>query len=188
MLIPTRHRKIRVILWLLALLVAGTIGFVYLLTVPAPLEGWLQERVLLALREHYRSDVQLQNLRVTLIPSFRATVDNLVLTNRSGSDLPPLMTVKHLIAHAGLFELLRPPMHITWVKLDGLEIQVTPKRDATPRAPDEPKRHMHLANFVIDKVEADDTELLILRKDPAKEPMEWTSASLGCAAPAWASR
>jgi len=32
---------------------------------------------------------------------------------------------------------------------------------------------MHLANFVTDKVEADETELDILHKDPTKPPLEW---------------
>ncbi len=42
-------------LWtLLAVGVIVGIGFVYLLTVPPPLERWLQARMLQALREHYR--------------------------------------------------------------------------------------------------------------------------------------
>jgi len=171
---PTRQPKRRFMLWsLLAVLAVGASGFVCLLTVRSLLEGWLQKRVLQALGEHYHSDVQLQNLRVTMVPSFRARADNLVLPNRSGPNLPPLITVNHLTAQTGLLQLLRSPVHITWVKLDGLEIQVTPKRERTAGAPDEPKHHRHFANFVIDKVEADETKLIVLRKDPAKEPMEW---------------
>ena len=174
LLMPTRPRKTRMLLWpLVAVFAAGAIGFVWLLTLPAPLEIWLQKRVLQALREHFHGDVQLQNLRVTLVPSFRATAENLVLSNRSGSDLPPLITVQHVTAEVGLFQLLRTPVHINRVKLDGLEIQVTPKRDRRPSVPDKPQHHMHLANFVIDTVEADGTKLYVLRKDPAKDPMEW---------------
>jgi len=170
---PAR-RKTRILLWsLLALLVAGAIGFVWLRTLPAPLESWLQDRVLLALREHYHGDVQLQNLHVTLIPTFRATADNFVLPNRGGPDLPSFILVKHLTAETGFLELLRSPIHLTWLKLDGLEIRVAPKRGGTPGNNNKSKRHMHLANFVIDKVDADGAELYILRKDPAKEPMQF---------------
>src|SRR5271169_5635435 len=138
---PARPRMARTVLWwLLAPLAAGTIGFIWLLTLPAPLEIWLQTRVLQALRQHYHADVQLQHLRVTLVPSFHVTADNLVLSDGSGSDLPPLMTVKYLAADAGVFELLRTPVHIEWVKLDGLEIQVAPKRDQGANALAKPKQ------------------------------------------------
>ena len=173
---PTRH-TVRNLIWTaLAFLAVVAIAFIYLLTVPAPLERYLQGRMLLALRQHYNADVQLQNLHVTLLPEFYATADNFVLPNRGGPDLPPLITVKHLTVRAGVFELLRTPVHLTWFKLDGLVIQVTPKRDRPAVAalpPPRPKHRIRLANFVIDKVDADNTELYILRKDPRREPMEF---------------
>ena len=160
-------------LWLLlAVTVVVAAGFVYLLTVPAPLERWLQARTLLALREHYQSEVQLDNLRVTLIPGFYATADNFVLPNRRGGDVPPLITVKHLAVRANLLQLLRTPVHISSVTLDGLEIKVAPKRDQHDKPPSSvPKYHTHLANFDIDHVQAGGTMLYILRKDPDAEPL-----------------
>ncbi len=168
-----RRRRTKILLWTsLAVVIVGAIGFIALLTVPAPIERWLQARILLALREHYQSDVQLQNLRVTLIPEFEATADNFVLPNRGDGEFPPLITIKHLTARASFFELLRTPIHLSWLKLDGLLIQVPPKRDKKPTA-SKPKHHTHLADFVIDKVDADGTELYVLRKDPKREPMQW---------------
>src|SRR5580698_2660962 len=99
-----RHRNMILLGTLLVVVIAGVAGFIALLTVPAPIERWLQGRILLALREHYQSDVQLQNLRVTLIPEFYATADDFVLPNRGG-DRPPLITVKHLTASASFFQL-----------------------------------------------------------------------------------
>ncbi len=168
-----RRRRTKILLWTsLAVVIVGAIGFIALLTVPAPIERWLQARILLALREHYQSDVQLQNLRVTLIPEFEATADNFVLPNRGDGEFPPLITIKHLTARASFFELLRTPIHLSWLKLDGLLIQVPPKRDKKPTA-SKPKHQTHLADFVIDKVDADGTELYVLRKDPKREPMQW---------------
>ncbi len=165
-------RRKRWTLWLLLTLIfASAIGFVVLLAVPAPVESWLQDRILLALREHYQSDVQLQNLHVTLIPTFRATADNFVLPNRGDAGLPPLIIVKHFAVKAGFFELLRTPVHVSWVKLDGLQINAPPKGTGTPAQ--KAKHHTHLANFVIDQVDADGTELYVLRKDPKKEPMQF---------------
>jgi hypothetical protein len=169
---PIRRRTKILLGTSLAVVIAAAIGFIALLTVPAPIERWLQARILLALREHYQSDVQLQNLRVTLIPEFEATADNFVLPNRGGGEFPPLITIKHLTAKASFFELLRTPIHLSSLKVDGLVIQVPPKRDKKAAA-SKPKHHTRLADFVIDKVDADGTELYVLRKDPKREPMQW---------------
>jgi len=173
------RRRTRILLWTaLAVLAVGAIGVVALtlalINVPAPVERWLQGRIQLALREHYQAEVQLQNLHVTLLPGFYATADNFVLPNRSAPGLPPLITVKHVTVRAALPELLRSPVHLSWVKLDGLVIQVPSKRDHPPRPPAQKQgRQTHLSDFVIDKVDADGTELYILRKDPAREPMQF---------------
>src|ERR1700685_2075833 len=121
------RRRTVILFGLLVVVILGVAGFIFLLTVPPPLEHWLQSRVLLALHEHYQSDVQLQNLRVTLIPEFYATADNLVLPDRCCPDLPPLITVKHLTVRASAFGLLRSPVHLSVVKLDGMEIKVASK-------------------------------------------------------------
>ena len=182
-LMPHR-RKSRILLWLLvALFVFAVIGTIAFLTVPAPLEAWLQGQILVALREHYQRDVQLQNLHVTLIPNFYATADNFVVPSRPG--LPPFLSAKHLTVEGNILGLLfRSPIHLSWLKLDGFEIHVPPKSDAARGG--KPRQHTRLANFVIDKVEADGTELYVLRKDPAREPLRWdirkltlTSAGVG---------
>lgn len=169
--IPQRTKILLAVL-LLVIVVFGA-AFLYLLTVPPPLEHWLQARMLLALQEHYQTDVQLQNLRVTLIPTVNATADNFVLPNRNHGDVPPLITVKHLTVEANLLELLlRSPVHLSVVKLDGMEIKVAPKGTAQAQhSAQQPKYHTRLANFVIDHVQAGGTMLYILRKDPTEEPM-----------------
>ena len=170
---PTR-RTTHILLWsLLGLAVALAVAFVALLTLPAPVERWLQGRIVLALREHYQANVTLENLQATLIPRFEASADNLVLPNRGDPDAPPLITVKHFTIDASPWELLRTPVHISHVELEGLEIKVGPKRSAIGPKPVKPKQHTHLARFVIDKVVANGTKLLILRKDPSNEPLEF---------------
>ena len=81
--------------------------------------------------------------------------------------------MKHLTVEANFLELLlRSPVHISVVKLDGLEIKVAPKGSAQPQqAAQAPKYHTRLANFIIDSVQAGGTVLYILRKDPTQEPM-----------------
>src|SRR5664279_414099 len=175
------RRKSKSLLWLLALIsVILGIAFLALLSVPAPIEHWLQTRVLLALRQHYRSDVQLDNLHVSLVPVFRVTADNFILPNRDGEGLPPFVTVKHLTAQALPLQLLRRPVHLSWVKLDGLVINVPPKREKVAGEPAQPKRRTRLANFEIDRVDANGTQLYVLPKQAGREPMEWELRALTC--------
>jgi len=167
------RRGTRILLWTtLAAVVVAAAGIVYLLTVPPPLERWLQDRLLLALREHYQTEVKLDNLRITLIPGFYASADNFVLPNRSDRELPPLITAHHLVIQANVMQLLRTPVRITTLRIDGMEIRVAPKRQQPAQsARASPRRHTHFANFLIDRVEADGTMLYVMRRDPAREPM-----------------
>ena len=173
------RRKSKWFLWLLGTIcvLAGT-AFFALLTVPTPVERWLQDRVVLALQQHYQRDVQLENLHVTLVPEFRVTADNFVLPNPDGAGLPAFVTVKHLTAQALPLQLLRRPVHLSWVKLDDLVINVPPKHDSAPGQPPQPKRKTRLADFEIDRVDADGTELYVLPKVKGREPMNWELRAL----------
>jgi hypothetical protein len=107
------------------------------------------------------------------VPVFRVTGDDFRLPNRRDGDVPPFITIKHFTAQALPLELLRKPVRLSWVKLEGLVIHVPPKRDKSPEETAAPKRHTRLANFVIDRVDADGTDLFVLPKQAGKEPMEW---------------
>jgi hypothetical protein len=175
------ERSAQILLYVvIGLFLACAIAFVAVLVYPAPLERWLEDRILLALRQHYRAEVTLQNLRVVVSPVIHATADNLVVPNRGDPRLPPLITVKHVSLEANLLELLRTPIRISQVQLLGMEIRVVPKRE-NKEAPggntlragksNEINGTTRLANFVIEKVSADGAELYILRKDPSREPL-----------------
>ena len=189
----TTRRLLRTLLWLLvALVVTGAVVFVLVIVYPTPLEHWLQDGVVIALREHYGSQVTLQNLHIHVAAVVTASADDLVVPNPGDPSLPPLITVKHLDLEAPLPDLLRSPVHISRVRLQGLEIRVGHKHEAekaasapaslaggTPAGPlqqsapseSKPKRRTHLADFVIGEVDADGAKLYILRKDPGREPL-----------------
>ena len=160
---------------MLAVVVVLAIAAGVVLTVPAPAERWLQGRMLLALREHYQADVRLENLHLTLIPGIHATADHLVIPHRGDPSQPPLITVKHLTMNLALIELLRSPIHISNVELDGMEIKAGGHREPSglkrPALAPQQRPTTRFANFVIDRVEADGARLYILRKDPSREPL-----------------
>jgi hypothetical protein len=168
------RRSFRVLLIMAgALIVVGVIGVVSVVYVPAPLERALQARVERALRQHFHRDVRLQSMHVTLVPVFRVTADNFVLPNRD-KDQPPFIAIKHFVAVANPLELLRAPIHVTSLKLDGLVINIAPKGAQPPEEANHgPAKRPHLANFVIDRVVADGTLLYILPKNPDRDAMEF---------------
>jgi hypothetical protein len=176
-------RPAKILLYtLIGIVLAFGIAFVFVIAFPAPLEHWLEDRVMFALREHYQSDVTLQNLHIKVSPVIYASADNLVIPNRSDPLLPPLITVKHLSLHAALPELLRSPVHISDLNLEGLEIRVGPKHhsdDEVQKKPRpavggngaKPRYATHLADFVVNNVNAEGAKLYVLRKDPSREPL-----------------
>jgi hypothetical protein len=170
---PLRRKFLAFAIVAVVLIAVLAIGMFYLLTVPPPLERRLQARVEQALSEHYHRDVQMQNMHVTLVPFFRVTADAFVLPNQDANQ-PPFIAIKHFVAEANPLELLLSPIHITSLKLDGLVINVPPKREATANGGSaKPKRPRHLADFVIDRVYADGTLLYILPKDPDRDPLDF---------------
>jgi hypothetical protein len=173
-------RILRIFLWFIgALIVLLGIASLALIYVPEPVERWLQDKVLVALQQRYGPDIQLKNLHVQIVPVFRVTGDEFRLPNRGDNDLPPFITINRFTAQALPLELLRKPVHLSWVKLEGLVIHVPPKRDKPPEgATAAPKRHTRLANFVIDRVDADGTDLFVLPKKAGGAPMEWELHSL----------
>ena len=88
-----------------------------------------------------------------------------------------MFTAKHFEVKAALYELLRKPVHLSSVKLDGLVIHVPPKGSKPPATTNasqgEPKHKVRFANFVINKLDADGTVLYVLKRDPSREPMEF---------------
>jgi hypothetical protein len=178
---PLRRKFLTFAIIALVVVAVLAIGVFYLLTVPPPLERRLQARVEQALSEHFHRNVQLQNMRVTLVPIFRVTADNFVLPNRDAQSQPAFISIKHFTAEANPLELLRSPIHITSLELDGLVISVPPKSESHHSDSAKPKRLRHLADFVIDRVHADGTFLYILSKNPDRDPLEFDIRKLALA-------
>jgi hypothetical protein len=172
---PVRRKFLAFVIVALVLVAVVAIGVLWLLTVPPPLERRLQTRVQEALSEHFHRDVQLHNLHVTLLPVFRVSADAFVLPNRDPENQPAFIAIKHFTAEADPLELWRSPIHIHSLKLDGLVITIAPKSEAAKENEnkDKPKKPRHLANFVIDRVDADGTLLYILSKNPDRDAMEF---------------
>src|SRR6202050_5387967 len=162
-------RKLILIAGVLVLLVV--IG---LFVASVRLPGYLRERAIETLRTHFQSDVQFSNLQVQVFPRTRVTISDLVLRHNGRTDIPPLIQAKEIIVDAGLHELLRPKMHISRVRVIGLQINTPPHEPGTP--PVFTKTDEDLSKkypLIMYDIHADDVLLLILRAQPGKKPEDF---------------
>ncbi len=107
------------------LLVAVAIAFIW---ARIRLKPMLRERLITAIREHYRRDVEVKDIEISAITGFGATIHGLVLHQKDRSDSPPMALVEQLEVSATLRGILSEPLQIERVILKGLKINVPRKR------------------------------------------------------------
>jgi hypothetical protein len=97
-----------------------------LLTLPIALTPGVRARLTAALGDRFDSEVEIEALRVSVLPRLRVQGEGVVLRHRGRSDVPPLVSIGSFAADATLFGLFARPLRLTRVYLDGLEINVPP--------------------------------------------------------------
>jgi hypothetical protein len=130
----------------------------------------IRDRVVTALKEHYKRDVELKDFKISLLPRFTAVGDELVIHQKDWPGLPPMVAVRRLTIEATLRGMLSTPLQVNRVVLQGLEINIPPRRGDSDK-PKEAKQK--LPQFQIDEMVADGTTLNILSKKEGKEPLVW---------------
>lgn len=123
--------------------------------------------VISALKQHYKSDVELGNLQISLFPLVHITGDNLVLHLQGRAGGPPIIAIRRFTLEARLIGFFRSPKRIRKLTLEGLHIHIPPK-NRQPRAGQggEPA-----PPFILEEVVADGTTLETLPADPRKDPL-----------------
>jgi len=169
----------------------------------APLsEVAAREKLVAALSEHLNAQVELKELHLQTVPSLRAEGRGLTIRHHGRTDVPPLITIAHFSADAGLLTFWRH--HISRVTIDGLDIEIPPDRNddaGTHKDKDagdersgvrtEPDRAEALArSLIIDHLYSMNARLTIIPSEPGKPPRVWnihdlhmTSLSSGTAMP-----
>jgi AsmA-like C-terminal region len=153
------------------------------LALPA-LKPKLGEKVVRALEERFNGKAEVQDIELSLFPQMRAIGKKLVLRYQGRTDLPPLISIEEFSLSAGWLGLLRSPMQITQVTLNGLVITIPPKEDKNPDQQQKDqqqeasqtsgkvvKQSKESYPFVVGRVHADGTILRILPKRLDKEPL-----------------
>lgn len=142
--------------------VAGTLWLLHPSTIKLRAERGLSERLGLP--------VTIGDLRVTALPRPRLTGSSLVVTMPSApsSTNQPFLTVDRFSADIGPLSVWRG--YVANILVEGLRVVVPPGSDPTindARLGSSPEK------TIVGRLEARDTVLTFLRKDPAKEPLEF---------------
>jgi hypothetical protein len=132
----------------------------------------LQAKLVEALNDQLDAEVELQSFRVDSFPTLRIYGDNLKLRLKGQQQAAPFIEIRHFEVAGGVFGLLRKQRRFRSVALDGLRITIP------PRTPDDKEAGTKAAGTVegpvlIDHVVANDAQLIIVPKDPRKEPKVW---------------
>jgi hypothetical protein len=142
--------------------------------------GMARERFVSALADRLDAEVELQELRVHILPSLRAEGQGLTIRHKGRRDVPPLISVAHFSAESSVINLFR--RHISRVDIDGLDIEIPPDRnriDSDSAAASEDRAQPPGAGsnatgaFVVDELHSTSARLTIIPKDAGNPLKVW---------------
>ena len=169
------HRK--VVRWFIGI-VGGTLVALWIVLHLVSRAPILQAKLIETLNENMDAEVELQSFEVNSFPTLRIHGSGLKLRLKNQQNPSPFIEIGQFEVAGGIFGLLRHPRRFTSVELDGLRITIP------PRTPDDKQAGGKAATTVtgpvlIDRVTARDAQLILMPKDPRKEPKVWAIHGLG---------
>lgn len=130
---------------------------------------FLREALVKALNDRLDADVELASFEVRAFPTLRIHGDQLKLRLKGQANPAPLIEIRHFEVAGGLLGLLHRQRRFTSVELDGLRITIPP-RSIHDREAGSQAGAITAGPVLIDVVTSKDAQLVIVPKDPRKEP------------------
>jgi hypothetical protein len=139
---------------------------------PSALKG----RMVAYLSDQLESEVTLDSLEGSFFPRISLSGGGLVVRQKGRTDVPPLITIRRFEIRASLRELMHRPRHVSEVRLQGLEVHISPTDDDQNNTEDSDaaKDESPLHEVVIDRLEAPDTVLTLIPRKAHKPPRVFT--------------
>jgi hypothetical protein len=162
---------------MLILLVLGASIVAYVIHNAEPI---LRRRVIASLQQRFHSPVELDALHISLLRGLQVTGSGLRIRYLAGPDEPdvrpqgaaPMLSVKSFEFRSGIRQLFEPTMRVVTVYVQGMQLNIPPKQERGPVAPDNPKRRgQPRLGVVIDKIVCSDMTLTIETNTPGKQPL-----------------
>jgi len=174
-----RPRSKRVWMWLggiFLLLLAAALGTAAYVVHQA--EPILRARVVETLSARFHAPVQLGEMHISLRHGLGVSGSGLVVQGITGADqpalqsgAPPLLEVKSFSFGTDVFGLLRTPMHVSTVYVNGLKLNLPPKGER-PNMTTNGQGHSKIS-IVVDRIVCDDATLTLGTNKPGKLPLEF---------------
>ena len=132
--------------------------------------GWVEE----SLTHEFNSKIELSSFRVAIpFPLVQGEGENLALHFQGRQDLPPLIAVKRFTLRATIWGLLRNSRRVSYVHLEGLQINVPPRQAGSASGDDAKSVMRKFRMLLFDEIVSDGATLKILTSKPGKVPLEF---------------
>ena len=186
-----------------AVLILGAASVIAAHILSGRFEPFIRSQAVDYLKKRFAGDVELRALHVRMPRSsllrllLRRTGGGLAHVNGEGlsvrlhgrPDLPPIFTIRKFTFEIDPGKFMLPTRTVPLVVLDGMEIHVPPRGEPSPKpAAPAPPQNARPPSVLIEKVVINDAALVILPKDPNKQPLRFdihrlTLASAGPGVP-----
>ena len=142
----------------------------------------LRDRVVDALNARFESQVALGSLDTDVFPRPRASGTTLTLRHKGRTDVPPLITIDSFETTAALLDLLRTPVRLSKVAIQGLTVRMPPGGLNPGGKPDDNAVHVphpeRPSPILIDRIEARSARVEIHSRRPDRLPRTWDIQNL----------
>ncbi len=168
-------------IWLVGLTIVGAVAgviFIIILSIVPVSSETARAKVVAVLADRFDAEVDLRSLHVRALPQLRAEGAGLTIRHKGRRDVPPLISIDHFTAEGNVLGIARK--HLSLVVLDGLDIEIPPDHNRDPEDEDDSQAdsqqapHTSAAGaFVIDHLQSTNGRLVIIPRNPAKDPKVW---------------
>jgi AsmA-like C-terminal region len=173
---PRRRTLFWVGIILLVIVVAAAATFEILLSRAEPI---LRARLIQSLSARFHSRVEMGAFEVSLLRGFEVSGQDLAIYPYNVASTAPTFSVRHFAFRTGYRSLVRSPMHITQVEVEGLRINLPPKsqRKELPQLNTGQAKSSKVSIFV-GEMDCTDTVLSLGTDKPGKLPQKFIIQSL----------
>jgi hypothetical protein len=156
----------------LAVVITVAVAAIVVFALRVPLSSDAMRRaVVQALAERLDADVELAQFELHFFPRITASGSNLIVRHQGRRDVPPLISVERFVVRADLAGLWR--RRVAHVRLEGLAIQIPPRRETQPGSSPRPQNDGAGHDVVVNELVAQEARLVLVPRDSLKPPKIW---------------
>jgi hypothetical protein len=169
-------RHLKLIRWIIGVTV-GALAGLWVATLALSRTDLLRNALVQTLNDHLDADVELASFEVKTFPTLRIHGDGLKLKLKNQQNPAPFIEIRHFEVAGGLLGMLHRQRRFTSVELEGLRITIPPRTGNDKEAGNKAATAV-AGPVLVEHVTARDAQLIIVPKEPGKEPKIWAIHTL----------